>query len=1016
MSHGGGLPSLGAIKRRSHYCQIRPSVAAIKAEDIDFNIKSLFGVETNSTHCAVRGHSILIDEVSLDERARYLKFNNKIVGLCREHGRLLDLTCTDLDSMRSVATAVETGLCHFGKEATVAAIAAFSPDRYQAFPVIVSPTCKTETAVDQAKFIQLLIASWKSSAHGENKHGPIWSVASDGDATRRLACHTLFMQESLHPDNPLHETLSRLPGLNLQTGKNDVTMDSDPKHLKKRHCTLLRTPEGFLIKDSIINRSTLTKHLMRIPGMTMEKTTALLDPADHQNVPKAVRLLTAVASLRNLPTDTLNPTERKQHEALVVLGHLLDALVQPFVKVQLTLTQQVTNLSKYAHLAFILFRRHGTSFMTGQLYTDTQSMIKNAIFTIAKQQLLDCGQPLHLCQLGDDRLEQVFSETRCQTHQRNYDILELAHKLSTVVDTCHILEEYPEWDRGHRRLKLRDADGVDHVNPASWEGNVTSGEVSLSNAWLSGRRMAEDVFRQAGMDADFDAVFKISGVDMLHPNGDGKYPGIGTHAEKDRSVEDSGDKPDDDPHHVQGNDNTTAATDSDSETIADEDPTEVHFEDLLPDPGDDEQKHKDYIETTDGTFHKASLARYLFGSKNEHKSTDRKFRIRTFTREFRREEPKTIGPAAFQVGDIAGILVHSGDVVTLALLEVTAIECKGKRVTEIDHHEYHLPASDINVTGNLLCMDAPEEDNQPWLWSGEFIRIRPVPKSGQQAAAATNPTNSDSELQVTRKTLTIKSSSLFTVPLNPDITTVPPKPSLPSPLSNNNAETAESDRLHGSVTWSINGETLQLVSDTLWSISETLSAEQRTSSIPRCAHSDVFPYKTSKGKPAFISEPATAALNALKISDEDVRCYQCAKLIKRSSLRAHVGGHILHAVLNVSEPGLCEPINTPQPCGFCGKEGCTLVMQKTAKSYKVISSCARSHYFKLAIAAVSSKATPCTNVPIICTICRHEDPKAKDRTAIWKYNFTHHLRTAHPSHYPHPPNDLANKISISTEE
>ncbi|TDL14205.1 hypothetical protein BD410DRAFT_734437, partial [Rickenella mellea] len=159
---------------------------------------------------------------------------NKIGGLHRKHGQFLDLMCTDLDGMHNVTATVENGSCHFGKEATVAAIAALSADRYHTFPVLISPTCKTETSPDQAKFIQLIISRWKPAAHGENNTNP--SGPSQSQVTdmllvtsraspfqcKRLFILLIFCMESFEGYRDLTDR---------QTGKDEVTMDSDPKHL-----------------------------------------------------------------------------------------------------------------------------------------------------------------------------------------------------------------------------------------------------------------------------------------------------------------------------------------------------------------------------------------------------------------------------------------------------------------------------------------------------------------------------------------------------------------------------------------------------------------------------------------------------------------------------------------------------------------------------------------------------------------------------------------------------------------
>ncbi|KAJ6554116.1 hypothetical protein B0H10DRAFT_1967551 [Mycena sp. CBHHK59/15] len=244
----------------------------------------------------------------------------------------------------------------------------------------------------------------------------------------------LFMSELVDENSDLWEFLANLPGLNLQTGPDGRVVDRDPKHLFKRICTLLRSSNGMVIGDCIVNRVMLTQHLLQIDGMTLEAINNLIDPSDHQNVPKAVQLLEAIIRVCSLPTEDFDQTMRKGKKAIGLLAHILHSILSPFVDVKLSLSEQVTRLAKYAHLI---------------LYADSQTMVMNVVFCVAKQKLLDrsqkCGSKFHLCQCGDDRLEVSFSDARCQTHSRNHDSLELADKLSVTADIQEIMIKYPEW-------------------------------------------------------------------------------------------------------------------------------------------------------------------------------------------------------------------------------------------------------------------------------------------------------------------------------------------------------------------------------------------------------------------------------------------------------------------------------------------------------------------------------------------------------------------------------------------
>jgi len=68
---------------------------------------------------------------------------------------------------------------------------------------------------------------------------PIWSLVTDGDATRRAAGHRLFVKFPLPPESSLYGTLVNLQGLNLFTGEGEITLDFDFKHVFKCKCFLL---------------------------------------------------------------------------------------------------------------------------------------------------------------------------------------------------------------------------------------------------------------------------------------------------------------------------------------------------------------------------------------------------------------------------------------------------------------------------------------------------------------------------------------------------------------------------------------------------------------------------------------------------------------------------------------------------------------------------------------------------------------------------------------------------------
>ncbi|KAJ7830763.1 hypothetical protein B0H13DRAFT_1915782 [Mycena leptocephala] len=272
------LPSRFTISETRRELNLRITVGDVKVSDILANIETLFSD---------------IDCEDTDE----------IGGLC-EHAtpRLKtfkmgdDLTCAE-----EAVTAVRAGDIHVGKEFSVAAIARHAPDDYGAKPVLLMLTCKKGSWQSAAEILQKLVQAWKLSPFGEAKHGPLKDIASDGDERRRAALY-LF--------------LSDLPGLNLYTGEDGITICFDPQHLFR--C--------ILVNGVVINKTLIPQWLEKIPGhdWSDESIHALLHPKDPQDLGRAIKLLCLVAELRDLDTSNSTPSEKNTHRALTLLGEMSD--------------------------------------------------------------------------------------------------------------------------------------------------------------------------------------------------------------------------------------------------------------------------------------------------------------------------------------------------------------------------------------------------------------------------------------------------------------------------------------------------------------------------------------------------------------------------------------------------------------------------------------------------------------------------------------------------------------------
>ncbi|KII93403.1 hypothetical protein PLICRDRAFT_99321, partial [Plicaturopsis crispa FD-325 SS-3] len=388
MNHGAGLPSLKTLRNHMSFTRIMPTVGTIIDSTIKHNIQETIikPREESLDKKPPRGVSVLMDEIALEETAVHFRHSNSVGGLCWKHAPLVNLVLRTFESATDIAIELAKGTVHLGKEMTVASISFFG--ERGTYPILAAPTCKQESQSDMEYICELIIGSWGATAAA--KLGEIWSFATDGDATRRAAGYKLFVRYMLSNTSKLYGTLSRMPGLNLFTGLKEITLDFDWKHILKRICTLLRSPAGIVLNGGrVMNPAFLSRYLLLLDGQDTKSVRRLLFPDDPQDVPRAIELMKAIIALRDLKIPLADPSVIADLDAIKHLAYILEAILEPFTNVKLSLTDQVRLLSTYAHLTFTSFRLYRLAFMSNQLYGDSQTMVKNAMFCICKQQILD---------------------------------------------------------------------------------------------------------------------------------------------------------------------------------------------------------------------------------------------------------------------------------------------------------------------------------------------------------------------------------------------------------------------------------------------------------------------------------------------------------------------------------------------------------------------------------------------------------------------------------------------------
>ena len=545
LQHSQGFASWRTVAHHHKIPRLLPSIRIPTTDEINSNISSFLDPDSKphpapTANGSIPGNIIMVDGIALETRCRYCPKCDSILGLCHEHSHNVSTKVETFQSVENVHLALQsddenTRVC-FGSDATVLAIAPYArEDHYNPIPLAVSPSCKREKGVALAEWLQTALNTYANHEYGAVVNGDIWSIGSDGDSTFRFAKHKICMVKPIEEDSPLGHLLSPLLGLNLYRSKEGIIGTCDPKHIFKRFATLLRSILGIIIKDLNISPHDIVEQLAFL--MPVEKAHQLLDPVDKQNVPKAVTLVQSLLQLKDLPEND-NPRISNNRQAILFVAEMMGYFMQPFISVSMTLSEQVKSLATYSFLAAAVQIKHGSACLTGALYADSQATVKNLIITIARMQVMDPMLKLYILLEGTDRLEALFGDCRTQDHARNFDVEQLAGKLGVATLINAAMERNPDLDRGHRRLSLKGAMGIDHVNPKSWEGNVCVGNVNLSVEWLKGQETAQKLLQSFfGDDINFTQIFSASNCDLLRPLG--VYIGISATDDDKRSEEEN---------------------------------------------------------------------------------------------------------------------------------------------------------------------------------------------------------------------------------------------------------------------------------------------------------------------------------------------------------------------------------------------------------------------------------------------------------------------------------------------
>lgn len=392
----------------------------------------------------------------------------------------------------------------------------------------------------------------------------------------------------------------------------------------------------------------------------------------------------------------------------------------PYIDITLSIRKQLEYLSAAMHIALDLYIHNPTagSFLPNLLYADLAIMVKNVYFSVAKTKVLDPNSSLYIILLGTDRLETLFGILRTMVgNDTNADMLQLSTRLGHVNECANILARYPQWDRSPRRLRLPTRDGlhkgsheVDHVNVASWKGDVSVKNVVLLTCWNAGLEVAADGDR-ALMERMQDLRSRPT-VDILSPFGSlmVKLDGI----------------PEDDDMLQ------SALIMHETSVIAEEDESaaSLDVEDaaglLLMASGT--RQNDPFIHVDGKKVHKATALKSLFMHMSHEGSTDRtqrvagldKYSIDTTYPNIYQSDLDASPENHVQIQDPAVTLIRCDGYTFLAVIMVSGIK-KGNTVIT------HIPTAvlgedDVAISCQILSMQPHDvrDGDEVWMWDRKY--------------------------------------------------------------------------------------------------------------------------------------------------------------------------------------------------------------------------------------------------------------------------------------------------------
>ena len=618
------------------------------------------------------------------------------------------------------------------------------PRAYSAHPFVVSGSCKREDVLSQKCLLETArdVLADKKDVIG----GRLYCITSGGDSRRRRATCLLTLTDELESSDPLRRQLGELRLFNYKCGPDQSTGDIEYKHLLKRLRNSLLRSLGCTINGSLINQEILRHHLSST-GLDKHRINAIISPNDKQDVKLMYDLISAIAVLPPAKEDESPPVHNTRN-ALRLLGKLYTHILEAYTNVALSLHDQLQHLSAAAHLILAIYSSDKGGSMPSQTYFDMMTTIKNVYFCIAKTQIDDPDGSFWIILIGTDALENLFGKVRTMIGaDTNADQLQLANHIESAAICSQILAENPSWERAPRRLTLktwRDEAGdisakIDHINPASWKGNVKVKSIVLLTCWEGGRHIATKELEHAGYEPPFEAMDAGQGFDMFCPFGKWNMVLLGRATEGEREEDEEeiemATAPQIPSEHA--NSSLQPILPTETETCTSDSIEELAEQELAHLNGgtSTSPKHDAYVfvnSQSGGSVqqHKSSVCRVYSQPLTVRDSRLRLERVRGFPRGPDSTSAETFGVSPgdspepfFSVQDPGALLVRSKEMIWLAVVEIYGIKQSGNSVTRLPTRLLGEP--NIRITVRITCLSqrvTPNGDGD-WEWFGSFEKM-----------------------------------------------------------------------------------------------------------------------------------------------------------------------------------------------------------------------------------------------------------------------------------------------------